>query len=131
MKAYISVSYSQRHTLRPVLDIIGESLKDSNIEPFIFIDQFQFAPAEEKEMMDQALAAIDNCGLLIAETSDKAIGIGIEAGYAKARQIPIIYVRNKNAEHSTTLSGISDYSILYDTISDLQTQLQLILKSLR
>lgn len=130
MKAYISVSYSQRHTLRPVLDAISESLRDANIEPFIFIDQFLFEPAEEKEMMNQALAAIDNCSLLIAETSDKAIGIGIETGYAKARRIPIIYIRNKNAEHSTTLSGISDYSILYDAISDLQTQLQIILKSL-
>jgi 2'-deoxynucleoside 5'-phosphate N-hydrolase len=40
-------------------------------------------------MMRQAFAAIDKNDLLIAETTDKAIGIGIEVGYAKAKGKPI------------------------------------------
>lgn len=74
-------------------------------------------------MMQQAMDDIDKCSMLIAETSDKAIGIGIEAGYAKAKGKPVIYLRHKDAEHSTTLSGISDIQIIYSDTDDLATKL--------
>jgi len=74
-------------------------------------------------MMKQAMKEIDSCDLLIAETSEKGIGIGVEVGYAKARDKPIIYVRKKEAEHSTTVSGISDFQIIYSNIDDLKLQL--------
>lgn len=74
-------------------------------------------------MMQQALHEIDRCDMLIAETSVKGIGIGVEAGYAKAKGIPVIYMRNKNTEHSTTVSGISDYQLIYTDANDLAEQL--------
>lgn len=74
-------------------------------------------------MMNQAIRDIDNCDILIAETSDKGIGIGIEVGYAKAKNKPIIYIRSAKAEHSTTVSGISDYQIIYADIGDLKNKL--------
>ncbi|MEI8060274.1 MAG: hypothetical protein WCG67_08955, partial [Ferruginibacter sp.] len=52
-----------------------------------------------------------------------AIGIGVEAGYAKGKKIPLFYLRQKNSAHSTTVSGISDYSILYENTTDLEEQL--------
>ena len=80
--------------------------------------------------MQQALADIDVCDLLIAEVSDKAIGIGVEAGYAKGKGKPVIYIRQKDSEHSTTLSGISDYRIIYDNINDLELQLSACIKKI-
>lgn len=74
-------------------------------------------------MMQQAVASIDRCDLLIAEVSDKAIGIGVEAGYAKGKDKPVFYLRQKDSEHSTTVSGISDQSIIYESIPDLELQL--------
>lgn len=130
MKAYISISYSKRKSIEAELDSIKEILKTFNIEPFVFADQFKFIPKQEKEMMQQAMLSIDDCDLVIAETSDKAIGIGIEVGYAKAKRKPVIYMRNKNAEHSTTVSGISDFKIIYTGIKDLKEQLSLILSGL-
>ena len=56
MKAYISVS----------------------IEPFIFVDNYNFDLTQERQMMEQVMIDIENCDFLIAETSDKGIGIGIE-----------------------------------------------------
>lgn len=70
-------------------------------------------------MMQQAMKDIDSCDLLIAETSDKVIVIGIEVGYARAKGKPVIYVRHHNAEHSTTISGISDFQIIYINPKDL------------
>ena len=130
MRAYISVSYQLRNALREELDAIKVALTSHQIEPFLFVDQYQFDPLDEMAMMKQALADIDSCGMLIAETSDKAIGIGIETGYAKARNKPVIYLRKKTAPHSTTLSGISDYRVYYENAADLKMQLESVLKQL-
>jgi 2'-deoxynucleoside 5'-phosphate N-hydrolase len=130
MQAYIAVSYSKRKFLQAELEIIKQTLDQCNIDPFVFVDTYNFKPTEEKQMMHQAFAAIDACGLLIAETSDKAIGIGIEVGYAKAKGKPVIYLRNNAAEHSTTVSGASDYIIIYTSSNNLGYQLKNILKTL-
>jgi 2'-deoxynucleoside 5'-phosphate N-hydrolase len=130
MQAYICISFSKREFLQAELEIIKQTLDQCNIDPFVFVDTYNFKPAEEKQMMQQAFAAIDACGLLIAETSDKAIGIGIEVGYAKAKGKPVIYLRNNAAEHSTTVSGASDYIIIYTSSNNLVYQLKNILKTL-
>ena len=122
MSAYISISYSKRKFLQKELEAIAEVLKKFSITPFVFAENFTFLPLQENEMMQQAFSAIDKCKMLIAETSDKAIGIGIEVGYAKAKNITIVYLRNKDAEHSTTVSGASDFQIIYSDPDDLKKQ---------
>ncbi len=123
--AYIAISYSKRKELAEELAAIKEALLASGISPFVFVEQFQFNVSQEKEMMQEAMRQLDAADLLIAETSDKAIGIGIEAGYAKAKGKPVIYLRNKIADHSTTLSGISDQQIVYENNIDLKEKLLL------
>ncbi len=105
------------------VDVISQTLIQFGIKPFIFVDNYKFASSEEKQMMQQAMRDIDNCDVLIAETTDKGIGIGIEAGYAKGKGKPVVYLRQSTAEHSTTLSGISDFQIIYSTPDDLAQQL--------
>jgi 2'-deoxynucleoside 5'-phosphate N-hydrolase len=124
MQAYIAISYNKRKEMQPVLAAIKEVLAASFITPVVFAEQYIFLPEQEKEMMQAAFTAIDHCDLLIAEVSDKAIGIGIEAGYAKAKNKKIIYLRYLEAEHSTTLSGLSDYSVIYSDIENLKLQLE-------
>lgn len=124
MKAYIAVSYSHRQKLEDSITAIANTLVQQHITPFVFVDAFSFEVTAEKLMMQQAITAIDNCGLFIAEASYKAIGIGVEAGYAKAKGKPIIYLRHANAAHSTTVGGISDYAIIYTDAADLAQQLK-------
>lgn len=130
MKAYISISYHKRQSLNSALTAIVTVLDELSIEPFVFVDHYKFDAAQEEEMMQAAITELSTCELLIAETSHKGIGIGIEAGYAKALNKPIVYIRHKEAEHSTTLSGISDYRIIYKSADDLQRQLDLIIKEI-
>ena len=70
------------------------------------------------------MADIDRCDMLIAMVNVKAIGVGVEAGYAKAKGMPVVFVRQKNAEHSTTVSGISDAQIIYGDIGELKEELR-------
>jgi 2'-deoxynucleoside 5'-phosphate N-hydrolase len=130
MTAYISISYNKRKLLEPALTAIVDTLKAFKIRSFVFTDKYRFDSSQERQMMLQAMEHIDNSDFLIAETSDKAIGIGVEAGYAKAINKPIIYVRCSNAEQSTTLSGISDYQVIYENEWDLKTQLGVIIESM-
>ena len=130
MKAYIAISFSKRKERKEELNSIGKVLLAHNVKPFVFVDTYNFTSEQEKEMMNEAMKAIDDCDLLIAETSDKAIGIGVEVGYAKAKEKPLIYLRNKNADHSTTVSGISDFTILYNDIDDMEEKLHNILGKL-
>lgn len=130
MRAYISVSFNKRKLLDKELTAIITTLKEFGIVAFVFVDHYKFELSEERQMMEQAMKDIDNCDLLIAETSDKGIGIGVEAGYAKAKNKPVIYLRQTDAAHSTTVSGISDSQIIYSDSGDLAKQLALILDNL-
>ncbi|MFN3379226.1 MAG: nucleoside 2-deoxyribosyltransferase [Runella zeae] len=127
MTAYIAISFGQRHELDHQLTIVVEVLRKFNIQPHVFVDRYQFDATQEKQMMQQVMTDINNCDILLAETTRKGIGIGIEAGYAKAQNKPIVYLRQHNAEHSTTLSGISDYQIIYESTEVLIQQLSLVL----
>ena len=66
---------------------------------------------------------IEACDFLIAEVTHKAIGIGVEVGYGKAKNKPIVYLRKKEAEHSTTVAGVSDFQVIYQDIFELQSRL--------
>ncbi len=130
MKAYISISYQRRRSLNTAITAIMSVLEEHGIESFVFVDHYKFEESQEEEMMRSALAELEQCDLLIAETSHKGIGIGIEAGYAKAKEKPVVYLRHKEAEHSTTLSGASDHRVIYKNTDDLQQQLVLIIKEI-
>ena len=124
MQAYIAVSYSKRKSLDAELEAISSTLYQSGIMSFVFVDTYTFDIQQEQEMMAQAFADIDKCDLMIAETSGKAIGVGIEVGYAKAKGKPIVYTRQEMAEHSTTVSGASDFQVIYANVNDLKEQLR-------
>ena len=127
MKAYISISCNRRKSLNAEINGIKETLLNQKIEPFVFVDEFEFNSDQEKEMMQQAMRSIDECDLLIAEVSDKAIGVGVEVGYAKAKGKTVIYLRNRNAEHSTTVAGMSDFHIVYNDVTELKLLLSEVL----
>lgn len=131
MTAYISVSFNKQKSVENELNAISSTLKAFRITPFIFVDKYKFESSEEKQMMIQSMSDIENCDILIAETSDKGIGIGIEVGYAKAKNKTVIYLRQKEAEHSTTVSGISDFQVIYDSLEDLHAQLSSVLRMIK
>lgn len=118
-KAYLSIGYQNRQKLEAEITVIRELLSAHQIELFVFVDQYQFAPEEEQQMMQQAFRDISGSDLLLAEVSEKAIGVGIEIGYAAALGKPIIYLRHARAEHSTTAAGSAGYSVIYPSAAEI------------
>jgi len=126
-RAYLAISLSNRKKLDVEVHLIKHILENKGIKVFVFVDNYHFSKDQEKLMMNTAFEKIDRSDLLIAELSKKAIGVGIELGYARAKGIPILYLRQKGGEHSTTASGSSDFHIIYENPEDLGRQLKQLL----
>ncbi|MFN3667669.1 MAG: nucleoside 2-deoxyribosyltransferase [Sediminibacterium sp.] len=123
-RAYLALSLSMRPMLNQVVEVLREILEEQGIALFVFVDHFSFTPAEESAMMQQAFQEIDHADLLIAECSEKAIGVGIEAGYALGKGKNVWYLRQINSPHSTTLSGAAQKSFIYSDPADLGNQIK-------
>lgn len=128
--AFISMSFSQTYLIKTVVERLKAVLSTYAISVNIFVDDYTFDASEEDIMMKVSCDDIAKCDFLIAEVSNKAIGVGVEVGYAAGLGKPIIYMRQRNAEHSTTVSGISTYNIIYDSLDDMEHKLEAIIPDL-
>ena len=122
-RAYLAVSLIHRPHLTSVIQTLQACLKKHSIDLFVFVDHYHFSKNDEVKMMQTAMMEIDRSDLLIAEVSVKAIGVGLEAGYAVAKNKPVWYLRNRNSQHSSTVSGIASERIFYLNEQDLSDQL--------
>jgi len=118
-KGYLAISYSNRTFFDNEIEGLKKLFKNNALELFVFVDHYNFKANQEREMMKTAFIKIDSADFLIAELTTKSIGVGIEIGYAYATEKPIIYLRKKGSEYSTTASGSSTYIIEYENVPDL------------
>lgn len=87
-KGYLAISYSKRKLFDMEIECLKNLFKKNNMELLVFVDKYNFKSNQEKEMMKTAFNEIDNSDFLIAELTTKSIGVGIEIGYAFAKNIP-------------------------------------------
>ena len=127
--AYFGISKSNRVHFDKEIDQLKKCLIKHDIDLLVFVDKYGFKIGEEKEMMSIAFKEIDKSDFLIVELSKKAIGVGIEVGYAFAKRKPIIYIKRKNAKHSTTVDGCSDFIIEYENEMHLSEEIEKIIKA--
>lgn len=122
-KIFISYSYTQRKDF----EVFHKRLKDFlqakfDLEVYAFVFDFN-QKVDDRELMDQALAKIDESDVLMVELSHKSIGVGIEAGYAKAKGIPILYLHRKGTEIKQVMNGIAELVITYEDVDDVIAQI--------
>jgi len=129
-KGYLAISYSNRSLFDNEVESLKKLFKKNDLELLVFVDKNNFKPNQEKEMMKTAFNEIDNTDFLIAELTTKSIGVGIEIGYAFAKEMPIIYLHKKNAEYSSTASGSSTYIVAYENEFDLYESVEKLLPQL-
>ena len=125
---YFAISYSKRDQFNNEIAKLVNEAKKLGIDVLVFVDRYNFTNNQEDEMMQAAFKEIDASDFLIAELTYKSIGVGIEVGYAFAKNKPIIYIRKKNSAYSTTTAGCADKIIIYKNTADLIKQLIKFLK---
>lgn len=128
-KVYFAISYSNRKQFDKEIESLQNLFSKKNIELLVFVDKYNFKANQEKEMMKAAFEEIDSSDFLIAELTTKSIGVGIEIGYAFAREKPVVYLRKKDSEYSTTASGCSFSVIEYENELALVEMMEKLLKT--
>ncbi len=122
--AYFGISLSSRKDFDEEIRVVNKCLKSFDVALNVFVDNHNFASHEDRKMKETALKEIDHCDFLIVELTKKAIGVGVEVGYAKAMNKPIVYLKKKDAKYSTTVGGISDFFIEYEDLFELEMQIK-------
>lgn len=122
MKVYLAIKYHADHANRPRIEGITTVLEELGYETFCVtrdLEQWGAVSYTADVLMAQSFDAIDACDLMVVDLTEKGVGIGIEAGYAHARHIPIITIVQTGAPISATLRGISTAIFFYTHYRDL------------
>jgi nucleoside 2-deoxyribosyltransferase len=123
MKVYIAIKYHHDCRNRSVIEQITSVLEEAGYKTSCIIrdlEKWGIMAYESEELMVTAFAEIDSSDLIIIDVTEKGIGLGIEAGYAYAKGIPIYVIAHEGTEISNTMAGISEKILLYNKIEDLK-----------
>lgn len=119
-RVFVSYSYSNRDKYKDVHKILKEYLHSKGVSVYAFVFDFTDTLSDFK-MMQSALNEIDKSDMILVELTNKSVGVGVEAGYAKAKDKVVIYLHRKDSELQQTVNGIADYVIPYSTGDDIVT----------
>jgi len=116
MRAYLAIKHHEDNSNRQLIEQLSLHLSLQGIETTVMTRDHErwgekkFPPDELMRITFEEIGVSD---VLIVEMSEKGVGLGIEAGYAFAKGIPIIVVAREGSDISETLRGIARKIILY------------------
>ena len=122
MKAYISVKYRADNSNKECIENISTALERNGFGTVCIardIEKWGQVQLSPHDLMQRAFAEIDSSNLLVVELTEKGVGLGIEAGYAYAKQIPIVVITRKGSDISATLRGIAHKLCWYEEFGEL------------
>jgi nucleoside 2-deoxyribosyltransferase len=127
MRAYLAVKYHPDNQNREHIQSISATLEKSGFETVCItrdVEQWGQVHFTPTELMQRSLAEIEASDVVVIELTEKGVGLGIEAGYAYAKGIPIVTIARRGGDISATLQGISKKLFLYEDFDDLARFLQ-------
>jgi len=122
MKAYIGIKFHPDNRNRATIELLSQLLASCGFETVCVrrdLEQWGAVPFSPEALMQQTCTVIDTCDLVVIELTEKGVGLGIEAGYAYARGLPVVTIARVGADISTTLRGISTAVCLYRGATEL------------
>lgn len=123
MKIYLAIKYHPDQQNRAQIESILAEFEDSGHQTVCVArdvehwGQISFSP---RELMKRSFTEIESSDVVVVDLTEKGVGLGIEAGYARAKGIPVITIAPAGTDISTTLEGISRRVVFYREMSDLQ-----------
>jgi nucleoside 2-deoxyribosyltransferase len=105
-----------------MIESISTTLSDQGIETVCItrdIEKWGKVELTPRELMRVSFEQIDRSDFVLLEMTEKGVGLGIEAGYARATG-KLLIVLTKDSEHmSTTIKGIADCVIQYHQTDEI------------
>lgn len=122
MKVFLGIKHFDDSRNRQLIEDISSLLTSKGFETISItrdIEKWGKLNLSPQELMFETFEALNSCDIVLIELSVKGVGLGIEAGYAFARNKPIIIIANRKASISKSLEGISTATFIYDSLADL------------
>lgn len=122
IKAFISIKYREDNSNKDRIEKISSALERNGFETVCIardIEKWGQVKLSSVELMKRTFTEIDSSRLIVVDLTEKGVGLGIEAGYAHAKEIPIVVIARKGSDISTTLQGIARKLFWYDEFEDL------------
>ena len=133
MRAFLSIKFLGDDGNRRDVEGVIAAIEDAGIEVYCFrrdAEKWGDIQFEPKEMMNITFNEIGKSHLLIADVTDWPIGVGVEAGYAYAKNIPIICICMVNKKVANTVASLANHVIRYQSYCDLSRKLSSLLAQL-
>jgi 2'-deoxynucleoside 5'-phosphate N-hydrolase len=130
MKVFISIKYHEEPANHERMNIICELARKHGMQPVCIPaneSQIALSGVDFHALMRRTFMELRNSKLVIIDLTEKGVGVGIEAGYARARGIPIATIAAIGSEISETLAGISNHVFYYedwDALDGFMSQLE-------
>jgi len=113
---YLAIKFHSDHRNRGLVEKIATELESRGLTTVCVARDFEKwgeIKLDSQDLMQVALDSIRQSDAVLIEFSEKGVGLGIEAGYASAFDIPVLVLHRSDAEVSTTLKGVSTEVIPY------------------
>jgi hypothetical protein len=119
---YLAIKFHADHRNRSLIESVSAAFERHGLATACVARDFEEwgrVSFEAHALMEHALDAIRRSAAVVVEFSEKGVGLGIEAGYASALDIPVFVLLRPDAEVSTTLLGIATEVFEYTDDDDL------------
>lgn len=123
MKVFLSIKYYDDMRNKNLIEKICSVIENCGDVPFVFAKNVQgYGKCEfsAEEIMKIAFNEINSSDVLLIDATELSIGIGIEAGYAFSKKIPIYLIANKDSYVSNSIKGIASKSLFYDKLEEIE-----------
>ena len=125
--AYLGIKYHPDHRNRERIAFITEALAAAGYATTCItrdVEQWGAIHFSPQELMTQTFGVIEASELCVIDLTEKGVGLGIEAGYAFAKGIPVVAIAQTGADISETLRGISQTVGFYQSVDELTAVFQ-------
>jgi nucleoside 2-deoxyribosyltransferase len=122
MRVFLSIHYHEDHGNRDRIEGITAKLEQRGITIFCVardLEQWGAIHFDAPQLMNKSFQEIEASDIVLVDLTEKGVGVGIEAGYAFARRIPVMTIAQTGADISTTLRGISRKVLQYTNYDEL------------
>jgi 2'-deoxynucleoside 5'-phosphate N-hydrolase len=124
--AYLAIKYHADHRNRDRIEQITAALAQMGLRTLCIardVEAWGQVVLDARTLMRISFDAIDASELMVVDLTEKGVGVGIEAGYAFARGVPIVAIAETGADMSETLRGISTCVSFYGNAEELRQAL--------
>ena len=121
-QAYLGIKFHEDQRNRAQIEMIADALMEAGWGTQVVVrdlEEWGAVQFDAQTLMARTFAVIETCDIVVIDLTEKGVGLGIEAGYAFAKGLPVLSIAREGSDISTTLRGVSEEVCLYRNGADL------------